>query len=87
MGKKRKKGKKKEYAIYVGSCIFYSEESAGCKLPVKSMFLQLSKSLFFPEYTGQLSLSQTPRGDKGKNVLEIGQEGAPLGQAAPKYPR
>lgn len=44
MGKKKER-KKKEYAIYVGSCIFYSERSVGCKFLVRSMFLQ---ALVFP---------------------------------------
>lgn len=44
MGKKKKE-KKKEHAIYVSSCIFYSERSVGCKFIVKSMFLQ---ALVFP---------------------------------------
>jgi len=66
MGKKKER-KKKEYAIYVGSCIFYSEKSAGCKFLVKSAFLQLNKSLFSLEYTGQLSDSRTPKEDTAKD--------------------
>ena len=63
----------------------YFIPSAGCKFLVKSMFLQLSKSLFFPEQAGQLARSQTPKGDKakylgngsGRGILRSGSSKAP----------
>lgn len=71
MGKKRKK-EKKGVCHLCCSCIFYPEKSAGCKFPVKSMFLQLSKSLFFPEYTGQLACS---KGGKAKRLGDGSERG------------